>query len=86
VFRISFGNRIMRQIEEYVPVMIACGGTQNDALDDILARKILRKLEQVSPVLLRSQIPALLQMLDELFGKDVMVQSQEYLNRLLNNV
>jgi hypothetical protein len=86
VFRISFGNRIMRQVEEYVPVMIACGGTELDALDDILSRKIFRKLEQVSPVMLRSQIPQLMQLLEELFGKAAMPQSEEYLNRLLNNV
>ena len=28
VFKISFGNRIMKQIEEYVPIMIACGGSE----------------------------------------------------------
>ena len=32
-FRISFGNRIMRQIEEFVPSFIACGGTEVDAID-----------------------------------------------------
>ena len=48
-FRISFGNRIMKQIHEYVPVYIACGGKEIDALDDIFSKKVLRKLETLSP-------------------------------------
>lgn len=79
---ITFGNRIMRQLREYVPVMVACGGTQTGAMDDILARKILRKLEQLSPVLLRSEIPVLLTLLEELFGEDQMPLSREYLQEL----
>ena len=81
-FRISFGNRIMRQMQEYVPVMVACGGTELGAMDDILSRKILRKLEQLSPVLLRSEIPALIAMLEMLFGANEMPQSRECLERL----
>ena len=83
-FRISFGNRILRQIEDYVPIMVACGGTETGALDDILARKILRKLEQVSPALLRNQVPALSTTLEELFGD--LPMSQAFLSRLLKSV
>jgi len=82
VFRVSFGNRIRRQLEEYVPVMIACGGTEEGAMDDILARKILRKLEQLSPVLLRNEIPALVGMLDTLFGQESLPLCREYLDQL----
>lgn len=85
-FRISFGNRIMRQIEEYVPIMIACGGTEDGALDDIFARKIFRKLEQLSPVLIRNQVPALLELLQQQFGENSLVQSVAYLQRLEKSV
>ena len=84
-FHISFGNRIKRQAEDYVPVMIACGGTELGALDDILARKILRKLEQQSPVLLRAEIPGLLALIETLFGSQEMLLSREYLDRLLRS-
>lgn len=83
VFRVSFGNRIRRQLEEYVPVMIACGGTEEGAMDDILARKILRKLEQLSPVLLRNEIPALVGMLDTLFGHEALPLCRECLKGLI---
>ena len=86
VFRVSFGNRIMRQIESYVPIMYACGGTEIGALDDMLARKIFRKLEQLSPALIKSETPALLALLDELFGADLLPQSRDYLNRLVKSV
>ena len=86
VFRISFGNRIMKQIEAYIPIMLACGGSEAEALDDILARKILRKLEQLSPAYVKSEADALLALLDELFGKGSLSQSREYIKRLQRNV
>ena len=85
-FRVSFGNRIMRQIEDYVPIMVACGGTEIGALDDILARKILRKLEQLSPALIKSEIPNLLTLVEELFNKGTLPQCREYLQRLQKSV
>jgi len=81
-FRVSFGNRIMRQLEDYVPVMIACGGSELGALDDILCRKILRKLEQLSPALIRSELPGLQALLEELFGTDALPLSRDYLARM----
>jgi len=82
VFRISFGNRIMKQIEAYIPIMLACGGSEAEALDDILARKILRKLEQLSPAYVKSEADALLSLLDELFGEGTMLQSRNYIERI----
>ena len=81
-FHVTFGNRIMKQIEQYVPVMLACGGDELDALDDILARKVLRKLESQNPVYVRSEAEGLLATLDELFGPDRMPLCRGYLARL----
>ena len=44
-FHISFGNRIMKQIERYGPLYKACGGTELEAMDDMISKKLLRKLE-----------------------------------------
>ena len=82
VFRVSFGNRIMRQIERYVPIMLACGGTEAGALDDILARKILRKLEALSPAFVKSEADGLISKIEECFGAGVMLLSAEYIGRL----
>jgi hypothetical protein len=42
-FDVSFGNRLERQIENFVPVVCAAGGTQTKALDHLIATKIVRK-------------------------------------------
>lgn len=81
-FRITFGNRIVKQINQYIPVCLACGGDELDALDDILSRKVLRKLEAQNPVYVRSAADGLCTYLDDLFGADRMPLCKEYLRRL----
>ena len=80
-FRISFGNRIMKQIHEYVPIYLACGGKEIEALDDIFSKKVLRKLEAQSPTYVRSEAPALIERIDEIFGTDNMVSCKAFLKR-----
>ncbi len=84
-FHITFGNRIMKQIKTYIPVYVACGGDELDALDDILAKKVLRKLETQNPVYIRSQVDGFCAYLDELFGRDRMKLCKEYVQRLKMN-
>ena len=81
-FRISFGNRIARQIQEYVPAFIACGGEEITAIDYIIANKILRKLEQLNLSYIRDELDGLISFLDKTFGKDTMVECKAYLQRL----
>lgn len=42
---VTFGNRIFHQIEKFVPVFVASGGTKEEALDFLFARKILVKVQ-----------------------------------------
>ena len=84
-FHITFGNRIMKQINQYVPVMIACGGDELEAIDDILAKKVLRKLESQNPIYVRNAADGLRTYLDELFGQDKMQSCKAYLTRLEHN-
>ena len=44
-FDITFGNRILNQISELVPVFVSCGGTKEEALDFLLSRKVISKIE-----------------------------------------
>lgn len=44
-FEIGWGPRLGRQIERYVPVVIAAGGTIGEAADHLLAMRLLRKLK-----------------------------------------
>ena len=84
-FQITFGNRIRRQIEAYVPIYIACGGTENEALDDILAKKVLRKLESQNPVYVKSKSEELIGKLNEVFGDGNMPICEAYIKKLANN-
>ena len=85
-FHITFGNRIMKQIKAYVPVLVSCGGTELDAIDDILSRKVLRKLESKNPVYVRSQSEALTNYIDDLFGADKMPLCKEAIKQIIQNV
>jgi MoxR-like ATPase len=69
-FQVSFGNRIMRQIRVFVPVYVACGGTSAEALDVILAKKVLRKLSSCNPVLVKAKSGELMDLIGNLFGSE----------------
>ena len=84
-FHITFGNRIMKQIREYIAVYVSCGGTEICALDDILSKKVIRKLETQNPIYLRNAAEGLLSFIDELFGADKMPLCKEYIRRLQRN-
>ena len=84
-FHITFGNRIMKQIRTYIPVYISCGGDELDALDDILAKKVIRKLETQNPIYLRNAAEGLISFLNETFGVDKMTVCKEHIHRLERN-
>ncbi len=44
-FQIGWGPRLDRQLQRFVPVVIAAGGTVAEAVDHILAMRLLRKLK-----------------------------------------
>ena len=84
-FHVTFGNRILMQIDKYVPIFIASGGTEDEALDDIISKKILRKLEAQNPVYVRSHSEELVAKLDEIFGIDVMKNCIDYIHMIALN-
>ncbi len=81
-FHVSFGNRIMRQISEYVPIYMACGGTELEAVDYLLARKVLRKLESQNPTFIKNSVDELTARMNEIFGEGKLVECSAYLARI----
>ncbi len=81
-FRLAFGNRIMKQIREFVPCYIACGGTEIDAIDFIIAKKILRKFESLNMGFIKDELHKFVIYLDKNFGKQNMQICKEYLIRM----
>jgi len=80
--KVTFGNRIMKQIRSFVPVYVACGGSEVEALDYMVARKIFRKFESLNLPFLQDEINELSQLVDRLFGKNAFVECQNYLNNI----
>jgi len=81
-FRLAFGNRIVKQLKEFVPSYVGCGGTELDGLDYVLCNKIFRKFESLNLSYIRDEIDGLVLYLSELFGEENMQESKEYINRL----
>ena len=81
-FRIAFGNRIVAHMKKFVPVYVACGGDEVDGVDYFIARKILRKFEQLNVSYIRDEIDGFIEFLDKTFGKGKMKECEEYLLRL----
>ncbi len=81
-FRIAFGNRIVAHMKKFVPVYVACGGEEVSGVDYFIARKILRKFEQLNVSYIRDEIDGFIEFLDNTFGKDAMKECEDYLRRL----
>ena len=81
-FRVAFGNRIVKHMTKFVPVYVACGGDEVEAVDYFMAKKVLRKFEALNLALIRDEIDGYIDFLDKSFGKGKMAECIEFLLRL----
>ena len=81
-FRLAFGNRIMKQIGDFVSCFIACGGTETEAVDFIVAKKVFRKFESLSLGFMKEDLTKLNNFLDRTFGKNALPICKEYVEFL----
>ena len=85
-FRLAFGNRIVKQLREFVPAYIACGGDEVAGIDYLIAHKILRKFEQLNLAYIKDEIDGLINYLEKLFGAGKMPECKAYLLRLKKTI
>ncbi len=83
-FKLSFGNRIVKHMYDFIPVYVACGGTELDAMDYIVARTVLKKFESLNVSFVRDEITGLISYIEKIFGTDGMNDSKDYLRRIQN--
>ena len=83
-FKLSFGNRIMKQLYDFIPVYVACGGTELGGMDYIVARKVLKKFESMNVTFVRDEITGLINYIEKIFGRSGMEDSKAYLRRIQN--
>ncbi|CCV64118.1 conserved hypothetical protein [Alteracholeplasma palmae J233] len=82
-FKITFGNRIMKQIKEFIPVYVACGKDEIDGLDYLVSRKIIRKFETLNLAFLQKDLENLIKYLDKLFGKDNFLTTKQMIKEYI---
>ncbi|MDD2409123.1 MAG: hypothetical protein PHD03_00150 [Bacilli bacterium] len=85
-FRIAFGNRIVKQLRDFIPAYVACGGDEMIAVDYIIAHKILRKFDQLNLSYIRNEIDGFIIFLNQTFGQDIMKECIIYLERLKKTI
>ena len=81
-FKLAFGNRIQKQIKAFIPVYVACGGSEIEALDYTLAHKILRKFEALNITFMKNELDLLITEINKTFGKDKFKESINYIKQL----
>ncbi|MFA5543714.1 MAG: hypothetical protein WDA47_08035, partial [Bacilli bacterium] len=81
-FKLAFGNRILKQIDTFIPVYMACGGTEIEALDYLLAHKVLRKFEALNIAFMKNELDNLVDQINKLFGKNKFVESIKFIKDL----
>ena len=85
-FDLTFGNRILNQIENLVPIFVACGGTKEDALDFLLSRKVIYKLEGRFEEYVKGALKELLVLIEKTYGASVLKRSEKTIQSLMRRL
>src|SRR5690554_6053552 len=85
-FQVTFGNRIMNQLYKFVPIYVACGRSEIEGIDYIIARKIIRKFETLNLPFLKNELETLLQLFDQLFGKNQLKESKDMISKFIKQI
>ena len=85
-FDLTFGNRIKTQIDNLVPVYLACGGKKEEILDFMFERKVLSKLEGRFEEYVKGALKQLLALINRTYGPNVFVRSEKTINSLIRKL
>lgn len=85
-FEITFGNRIMKQINLFLPTYMACGQTEVEGLDYLVARKIIRKFEGLNLPFLQTELEELTNLIKQLFGANSFKETQNMLQKYMKQL
>ena len=85
-FDIAFGNRILNQIMSVVPVFVACGGTKEDAIDFLLSRKVISKIEGRFEEYVKGALKDLLALIEKTYGPAVLKRSEKTIQSIMRRL
>ena len=84
-FKLAFGNRILKQLESFIPVYVGCGGKEVDGFDFIFTNKVLKKFESLNIAFLKDELKELNAQLDKMYGRGNFKMAHAYIENLLKN-
>ena len=84
-FKLAFGNRILKQLETFIPVYVGCGGTEVDGFDFVFTNKVLKKFESLNIAFLKDELKELDSTLDKMYGKGNFPMAHNYIANLIKN-
>jgi 5-methylcytosine-specific restriction endonuclease McrBC GTP-binding regulatory subunit McrB len=85
-FDIALGNRILNQINHVVPVFCACGGTKEAAIDFMLAKKLVFKVEGRFEEHIKDSLAGLIDLLYKTYGDGSMKRTVKTARAIMKNL
>ncbi len=85
-FDVAMGNRILNQIAHVVPVFMACGGSKETAIDFMLSKKLLSKIEGRFEDYVKSALKKLLALIEKTYGAGVLVRSEKTIQGIIKTL
>lgn len=79
----SFGNRILRQLNEFLPAYVACGGEEMAGFDYFFSTKILKKIENSSARENLNGLYKLKETIVSLYGSDSFPRTRKRIDGLI---
>lgn len=85
-FDITIGNRIMHQLETFVPTFISTGGNKIEALDFMFSRKVINKLEGRFEDYIKDGLNKLKVLINKTYGENTFKETIKEINRLIRKL
>ena len=85
-FGIAIGNRIINQISNIVPVFVACGGTKETAIDYMISKKLVGKIEGRFEEYIKDALRGLLDLLSRTYGTGVLKLTEKTAKNIIKTL
>ena len=85
-FDITVGNRVLNQIESVVPVFSKAGGEKTAAIDFMLAKKLVSKVEGRFEEHVKDSLLGLLSLLGKVYGAGVMKRTEKVIKTIIKSL
>jgi len=85
-FGISIGNRIINQIVNIVPVFVAAGGTKESAIDFMISKKLVSKIEGRFEDYVKEALRGLLDLISKNYGTGVLKLTEKCAKNIIRSL